>query len=67
MGNLKISGNTNQTTEWNIDDVLVNTIPNKSIKDMVNIINQYDWDNTIARNGMTYLEIEQFNNSYNNF
>jgi hypothetical protein len=28
---------------------------------------QYDLDNKIARNGMTYLEIEQFNNTYNNF
>jgi len=27
----------------------------------------YDRDNKIARNGMTYLEIEQFNNTYNNF
>lgn len=27
----------------------------------------YQWENKIARNGMTYLEIEQFNNTYNNF
>lgn len=28
---------------------------------------EYHYDNKIARNGMTYLEIEQFNNTYNNF
>jgi hypothetical protein len=32
---------------------------------------QYDYDNTIGpetgRSGMTYLEVEQFNNTYNNF
>jgi hypothetical protein len=26
---------------------------------------QYQVDNTIAKNGMTYLEIEQLNNTYN--
>jgi hypothetical protein len=25
----------------------------------------YEWENKVARNGMTYLEIEQFNNTYN--
>lgn len=30
---------------------------------------QNDWDNRIGpnTNGMTYLEVEQFNNLYNNF
>lgn len=28
---------------------------------------QSDWDNTVSKCGMTYLEIEQLNNSYNNF
>jgi hypothetical protein len=26
---------------------------------------QYQVDNTLAKNGMTYLEIEQLNNTYN--
>ena len=28
---------------------------------------QNDWDSTVSKCGMTYLEIEQFNNTYNNF
>lgn len=30
---------------------------------------EQDWDNTVGKycGGMTYLEIEQFNNTYNNF
>jgi hypothetical protein len=28
---------------------------------------QSNWDNTISKSGMTYLEIEQFDNKYNNF
>jgi len=28
---------------------------------------QDEWDNTVSQCGMTYLEIEQFNNTYNNF
>ena len=37
----------------------------QTICDMV----QSNWDNTIGEycNGMTYLEVEQFNNTYNNF
>ena len=34
---------------------------------MVDEMIQYDWDNKVSRCGMTYLEIEQFNNQYNNF
>ena len=44
---------------------------NKSVKtksiDGKERLAQYEWDNTEARNGMTYLEIEQLNNTYNNF
>ena len=35
----------------------------QTICDMV----QSNWDNTISKCGMTYLEVEQFNNTYNNF
>lgn len=30
-------------------------------------ITEQSWESKVARNGMTYLEIEQFNNTYNNF
>jgi hypothetical protein len=47
--------------DWNIDEI-INTKSRKQDRDrMVD----YDWENKIARNGMTYLEIEQFNNTYN--
>ena len=61
MKNLLISGNTLQ--EWDIEEVLTNKVKSKDqiICDMI----QSDWDNTISKCGMTYLEIEQFNNTYN--
>ena len=61
MKTLLISGNTLQ--EWNIDELL--EIKVKSNDQVITELIQYDWDNTIARCGMTYLEIEQFNNTYN--
>ena len=61
MKTLLISGNTLQ--EWDVEEVLINKVKSKdqTICDMI----QSDWDNTISRCGMTYLEIEQFNNTYN--
>jgi hypothetical protein len=61
MKTLLISGNTLQ--EWDIEEVLTNKVKSKDqiICDMI----QSDWDNTISKCGMTYLEIEQFNNTYN--
>ena len=61
MKNLLISGNTLQ--EWDIEEVLTDRI--KSKDQVITELIQYEWDNTIARCGMTYLEIEQFNNTYN--
>ena len=65
MKALLISGNTLQ--EWNVQETL--TIQSKS-KDIETLL-QYEYDNTIGsetgRHGMTYLEVEQFNNTYNNF
>ena len=63
MNNLKISGNTLQ--EWDIEEILTNRVKSKdqSICDMI----QYEWGNKVSTNGMTYLEIEQFNNTYNNY
>ena len=61
MKNLLISGNTLQ--EWDIEEVLTDRI--KSKDQVITELIQYEWDNTISRCGMTYLEIEQFNNTYN--
>jgi hypothetical protein len=64
MKTLLISGNTLQ--EWNVDEILTNKTKSKD-RDICDML-QYEWDNTIGQycNGMTYLEIEQFNNTYNN-
>jgi hypothetical protein len=61
MKNLLISGNTLQ--EWDIEEVLTDRV--KSKDQVITELIQYEWDNTISRCGMTYLEIEQFNNTYN--
>lgn len=62
MENLKISGETGQLDNWNVDDVIK---PLTSSKDWdICRMLQYDHDNTIGKycDGMTYLEIEQLNN-----
>lgn len=64
MKALIISGDTYTSKEWNIQDILSNN--NSKQKDIDTLV-QYEWDSTISRCGMTYLEIEQFNNTYNNF
>lgn len=58
-----ISGETTQLTEWNIEEV-ISTKP-----DPKELMALYDWENKVGRytDGMTYLEVEQFNNTYNNF
>ena len=63
MKTLLISGNTLQ--EWDVEQILTNKIKSKDqqICDML----QNEWDNKVSTCGMTYLEIEQLNNSYNNF
>lgn len=66
MENLQISGTSSQKENWNVEEILQDK-PQKSVKQMVDEMIQYDWDNKVSRCGMTYLEIEQFNNQYNNF
>lgn len=63
MKTLMISGETGQLTEWNINDIL------ESKDNAIERMLQYDWDNKVSKysDGMTYLEIEQFNNTFNNF
>ena len=62
MRTLLISGDTLQ--EWNVEEILTNE---KSKKKDIETLLSYDWDNTVGKyfDGMTYLEIEQFNNKYN--
>lgn len=63
MKSLLISGNTLQ--EWDLQEILSPRPKSKSqtITDMIS----EDWDNTISRCGLTYLEIELIDNKFNNF
>jgi hypothetical protein len=65
MKTLLISGNT--VEEWDVEQILTDKIKSKD-RDICDML-QYEWDNTIGKycGGMTYLEVEQFNNTYNNF
>ena len=60
MNALLISGDTLQ--EWNVEQILTNKVKSKNqlITEMV----EYEWDNTVSRCGLTYLELEQLNNLY---
>lgn len=60
MNALLISGDTLQ--EWNVEQILTSKVKSKNqlITEMV----QYEWDNTVSRCGLTYLELEQLNNLY---
>ena len=58
-----VSGNTNEMVTWDVETILGISSKNNDIERL----QQYEWDNRIAHNGMTYLEIEQLNNTYNNF
>jgi hypothetical protein len=62
MNNLKVTGTTSEMESWDLDSILNDTMDSSKER-----LIQYEWDNKIASNGMTYLEIEQFNNTYNNF
>lgn len=60
---LLLSGLTGQLESWNVNDIVSDR---KNDRDRVI---QYEIDNTIGKNcnGLTYLEIEQFDNTFNNF
>lgn len=64
MEALLISGNTLQS--WNVEDILQKEL---SISRSRERITQEDWDCTIGQRcqGLTYLQVEQFDNIYNNF
>jgi hypothetical protein len=63
MKSLVISGETLQ--EWNVEDILTDKV--KSKEQDIDQMLQYEWDNTIGKHtqGLTYLQVEQFNNTYN--
>lgn len=61
MKTLLISGNTLQ--EWDVEQILTDKV--KSKDQQITEMLQYEWDNRVSRCGLTYLEIEQFNNTYN--
>ena len=64
MKALLISGNT--LTDWDVNDILQDI--NSKNRDIERLL-QYEYDNTIgpetARQGLTYLEVEQINYNYN--
>lgn len=60
--NLLVSGTTNDMVEWNVEEIIK---PIKSHRQDRDRMVEYGWENKVARNGMTYLEIEQFNNTFN--
>jgi len=62
MKRLLISGDTLQ--EWNVEEILTDK---KSKEQDIERLIRYEEDNTVGKycNGMTYLEIEQFNYKYN--
>lgn len=64
---LLLTGETSTLQQWDIKDILGLTY--KSNKEEAERITQSEWDETIGPycNGMTYLEIEQLNNTYNNY
>jgi hypothetical protein len=64
MKTLLISGNTLQ--EWNLEDIL---LPEKTNDFLIERMLREENDNTIGRycDGMTYLEIQQLDNQFNNF
>jgi hypothetical protein len=59
---LLVSGDTGQMEGWDIDKTLKNQPTNRELRDR---LSDYEWENKLARNGMTYLEILQFNNTFN--
>ena len=63
MNTLLISGETLQ--EWNVSEILTDKV--KSKNQLITEMIQYEYDNTIGPycDGLTYLEIEQLNNTYN--
>lgn len=63
MNNLLISGNTDDLKNWDFEGILTT----KSKDQYIDQLLRYEWDNKISTCGMTYLEIDQINNTYNNW
>lgn len=60
MKTLLLSGDTLQ--EWDVQEMLK---PELSTSQIIERLLRDDWDNKVSRCGLTYLEIEQLNNTYN--
>lgn len=66
MNNLLISGETTDCSQWDVDSILKPEPTRSQLKDK---LCEYEFDNYIGPycGGMTYLEIQQFDNTYNNY
>ncbi len=66
MNNLLISGETSDCSQWDVDSLLKYEPTVSELKDK---LAEYEFDNHIGPycGGMTYLEIQQFDNTYNNY
>jgi hypothetical protein len=78
ISNLFISGDTPSKSNWTLDDIIDDlfddntteiNVYNNHTKNEALRIQMYEWENTIGPScdDMTYLELLQFNNAYNNF
>jgi hypothetical protein len=78
ISNLFISGDTPSKSNWTLDDIIDDlfddntteiNVYNNHTKNEALRIQEYEWSNTIGPScdDMTYLELLQFNNTYNNF
>jgi len=78
INNLFISGDTPSKSNWTLDDIIDDlfddntneiNVYNNYTKNEALRIQEYEWSNTIGPccDDMTYLELLQFNNTYNNF
>lgn len=56
MGNLKISGNTTEINEWNINDIIDNYI-----NTCQEIHDKETYGRETSKNNMTYWEVARFN------
>ena len=65
---LLLSGETLTLQEWDVDIILNQKKQSTKDLDICRLL-QYEHDNTYGKqcNGLTYLEVEQLNNTYNNF
>ena len=66
MNNLLISGETSECSQWDIDSLLQRQLTVSQLRER---LVEQEWETHIGPycGGMTYLEIQQFDNTYNNY